>query len=147
MSSRPQEIAAADPAEEPSCRYLAGLAAECLQLTLQFPASPLLLTGWPQDRCPAGRTRVLPCYLPRTYEKAVPTAGAAATRALPGAESAADRGRAGKAATLIRLHRTPLAPRLAPRWRTASAADTRIAVLPGERVPRLVIRTVMHQIE
>jgi len=29
----------------------------------------------------------------------------------------------------------PLAPRLAPRWRTASAAHIWIKVLPGERVP------------
>ena len=43
------------------------------------------------------------------------------------------RGRIGGSATMHRLQPMPLAPRLAPRWRTAFAARVWFTVLPGEQ--------------
>ena len=73
---------------------------------------------------------------PSTSEEAVPVASAAATRTTPAEKVLWPApGRLGKAVMMNRLHRMPLAPRLAPRWRTGSAAPVWIAVLPGERAP------------
>ena len=78
---------------------------------------------------------------PRTCEKTVSAASATASRT-PSVQIL--REGQGKAATVHRIQRMPLAPQL----RTASAERIWIKVLPGERVPtRLFIRKVMYQVE
>jgi hypothetical protein len=68
---------------------------------------------------------------PSTCEKTVLAASATAS-GIPSVQVLrAATGGSGKAVTMHRLQRMPLAPR----WRTASAAHIWIKVLPGERVP------------